>query len=149
VAWSEGERFRAVRLDPHPDLRPVVLIPAQESSTKTTRGLLPSTVPHADAAFAAGRAALAVHALTRDPALLMAATEDRLHQPYREPAWPNTIRVIDELRAAGVPAAVSGAGPTVLALPADGEVPEGVDLSGFEIRRLVVDTEGVRAHPLG
>jgi homoserine kinase len=149
VAWSEGERFRAVRLDPHPDLRPVVLIPAQESSTKTTRGLLPSTVPHADAAFAAGRAALAVHALTRDPALLMAATEDRLHQPYREPAWPNTIRVIDELRAAGVPASVSGAGPTVLALPADGEVPEGVDLSGFEMRRLVVDTEGVRAHPLG
>ncbi|WP_199439285.1 homoserine kinase [Umezawaea beigongshangensis] len=149
VAWSDGADHHAVRLDPHPDLRPVVLVPTHESSTKTTRGLLPPTVPHADAAFAAGRAALAVHALTRDPSHLLAATEDRLHQHYREPAWPATVRVVEELRAAGVPAAVSGAGPTVLALPRGGELPPGLDLSEFEVRSVPVDVEGVRVRPLG
>ncbi|KAA2259419.1 homoserine kinase [Solihabitans fulvus] len=149
VAWSEDDGFRAVRLDPHPGIWPVALVPAQESATSTTRGLLPATVPHADAAFAAGRSALAVHAFTTRPDLLLAATDDRLHQSYREPAWPATIRVIRELRAAGVPAAVSGAGPTVLALPADGTLPDGVDLTGFAVRPLPVDLVGVRTEPIG
>ena len=149
IAWSEGDQYRAVRLDPHTDLRPVVLVPSEESSTKTTRGLLPAVVPHADAAFAAGRSALAVHALTCDPSLLLTALDDRLHQPYREPAWPATIRVVKDLRAAGVAAAVSGAGPTVLALPKDGELPVGVDVTGFDVRRSAVDVVGVRVRPLG
>ena len=97
----------------------MVLVPAQESATKVTRGLLPDKVPHADAAFTAGRSALAVHAFTSAPALLMAATEDRLHQCYRQPAWPATSRLVDTLRTAGIPAMVSGAGPTVLAMTTD------------------------------
>ncbi|MET1075872.1 MAG: homoserine kinase [Umezawaea sp.] len=149
IAWSEGEAYRAVRLDPHDDLRPVVLVPSEESSTKTTRGLLPAVVPHADAAFAVGRSALAVHALTCDPSLLLTALDDRLHQSYREPAWPATIRVVNDLRAAGVAAAVSGAGPSVLALPKDGELPVGVDVTGFDVRRSAVDLGGVRVRPLG
>jgi len=149
IAWSDDSRFRGTRLEPHADLRPVVLVPPQESSTKTTRGLLPAEVPHRDAAFAVGRSALAVHALTSDPSLLFDALDDRLHQPYRESAWPSTIRVIKELRAHGVAAAVSGAGPTVLALPADGELPSDVDLSGFDVRRPAVDRQGVRVRPLG
>ncbi|QUH04706.1 homoserine kinase [Saccharopolyspora erythraea] len=144
VAWCEEGRFRATRLEPHPDVVPVALVPATESATRTTRGLLPERVPHADAAFAAGRAALAVHALTSDPSLLLAATEDRLHQDYREPAWPETVALVRRLRAAGVPAAVSGAGPTVLALPGAGELPAGLDIAGFEVLRLPVDREGVR-----
>jgi len=144
VAWSEGARYRAARMAPG-RLRPVVLIPSQESSTKTTRGLLPAEVPHADAAHAAGRAALAVHALTRDPSLLLAATEDRLHQTYREPAWPDTVRVINDLRKLGVPACVSGAGPTVIAF---GDLPAEVDVHGFDVRRLDVDRDGVRVRPL-
>jgi homoserine kinase len=143
VAWREQERFRAVRIEPHPALAPVALIPDAESSTATTRGLLPQQVPHADAAFAAGRAALAVHALTVRPDLLLAATEDRLHQQYREPAWPATYRLVGALRDAGVPAAVSGAGPTVLALPPCGELPAGLDTEGFAVRPLAVDRRGV------
>ena len=94
-----------------------------------------------DAAHAAGRAALAVHALTSDPSVLLAATEDRLHQNYREPAWPDTVRVINDLRKLGVPACVSGAGPTVIAF---GELPAEVDLHGFDVRNLDVDRSGVR-----
>ncbi|ONI83984.1 homoserine kinase [Saccharothrix sp. ALI-22-I] len=149
IAWTESDRYRAVRVDPHPGVMPVVLVPAVESSTRTTRGLLPSKVPHEDAAFAVSRAALAVHGLTADPSLLLAALDDRLHEPYREPAWPATTRLVGALREAGVAAAVSGAGPTVLALPVDGELPSGVDLTGFEARRVPVDLGGVRVAPLG
>lgn len=153
LAWGEGDegqRYRAVRLEPHADLRALVFIPSTESSTKTTRGLLPAQVPHADAAFAAGRAALAVHAVTTAPELLMPATEDRLHQGYREPAWPDTIRVVEALRAAGFPATVSGAGPTVFTLVSgDRVVPAGLDLTGFAARALKIDRDGVQVRPIG
>ncbi|MBW4716449.1 homoserine kinase [Saccharothrix obliqua] len=149
IAWSEGDRFHAARLDPHPDLAPVALVPNHRSETSTTRGLLPAAVPHGDAAFAAGRAALAVHALTTDPALLHTALDDRLHETYREAAWPATFALVKTLREAGVPAAVSGAGPTVLALPEDGKLPEGVDVSGFTPHHVPVDVTGVRVAPLG
>lgn len=115
-AWTEGDRPRAVRLDAHADLAPVAFVPSTTSSTKAVRGLLPATVPYDDAVLNASRAVLLPHALTVDPSLLMAATEDRLHQHYRAPAMPETADLMLELRAQGVPAVVSGAGPTVLAL---------------------------------
>lgn len=142
LAWRDGAQFRALRLDPHPDLRPIALIPSDESATSVTRGLLPTQVPHTDAAFNAARCALAVQALTTRPDLLMVATEDRLHQNHRESAWPSTMRVIRALRENGVAATVSGAGPTVLALTLDGKLPD-IDLVGFEVCELAVDRTGV------
>lgn len=149
LAWSEGDRYRAVRLEPHSALAPVVLIPGTHSATSVTRGLLPGNVPHADAAFVAGRCALALHALTARPDLLLPATEDRLHQDYRESAWPETMRMVRELRENGVAATVSGAGPTVFALPPDGTLPSGVDTAGFTVRTLPVDRTGVMVEPNG
>jgi homoserine kinase len=116
IAWTDPGGARAVSLDPHPDVRPTVFVPGQRGLTATARAALPATVPHADAAHAAGRAALLVAALTRDPEWLLAATEDRLHQPYRAAGAPATAALVARLRAAGVPAVVSGAGPSVLAL---------------------------------
>ena len=115
-AWSTPDGPRVVRLDAHEQLAPVAFVPGTTSSTAQVRGLLPPTVPYADAVLNASRAALLPLALTRDPALLLAATEDRLHQGYRAPAMPATAALVEELRAHGVPAVVSGAGPTVLAL---------------------------------
>jgi homoserine kinase len=142
LAWRDGAHFRALRLDPHPDLRPIALIPSDHSATSVTRGLLPAAVPHTDAAFNAARCALMVQALTTRPDLLLAATEDRLHQHYRESAWPATMRMVRALRENGVAATVSGAGPTVLALTLDGKLPE-VDLVGFEACEMAVDRSGV------
>lgn len=116
VAEYHGRAYRAVRLEAHPALRPVVLIPEERSSTAHTRGLLPDIVAHGDAAFNVSRAALAVVALTQRPDLLMPATADRLHQAQRAPALPLTTAWITRLRAAGIAATVSGAGPTILAL---------------------------------
>jgi homoserine kinase len=107
---------RAIRLDPHPEVQPVAFIAPGPVSTKVARGLLPVDVPHADAARNAGRAALLIAALTARPDALLDATEDKLHQDYRAPAMPHSHELVTRLRAAGVPAVVSGAGPSVLAL---------------------------------
>nr|WP_042195126.1 homoserine kinase [Kibdelosporangium sp. MJ126-NF4]CEL21692.1 Homoserine kinase [Kibdelosporangium sp. MJ126-NF4]CTQ92472.1 Homoserine kinase (EC 2.7.1.39) [Kibdelosporangium sp. MJ126-NF4] len=148
VAWTEGDRYRAVRLEPHSAIRPVLLIPGESSRTSVTRQLLPDRVPHADAAFAAGRAALAVRAITAEPGLLLPATADRLHQDYREAAWPASLRLVKILREHGLAAAVSGAGPTVMVLTQDGKMPDGVDLAGFDTRELAVDRLGVQVRAL-
>jgi homoserine kinase len=144
LAWTEGDRYRALRLEPHPDIRPMLLIPGESSATTVTRQLLPDRVPHADAAFAAGRAALAIQAITTRPDLLLPATEDRLHQDYRQAAWPATLRLVRVLREHGLAAAVSGAGPTVIVITQDGKLPSGVDLTGFQARELAVDRLGVQ-----
>ncbi|MEV0251959.1 homoserine kinase [Nocardia sp. NPDC050712] len=145
VSWTEsaaadsvhGRCYRAVRLDVHSGLRPVVLIPEVRSSTAHTRGLLPETVPHGDAAFNVSRAALAVVALTQRPDLLMSATMDRLHQAQRAPALPVTTAWIARLREAGIPATVSGAGPTVLALCTSEFPAELAELAAAEGLRVV------------
>ncbi len=153
VAWTEPEatglRYHALRLEPHAALRPVVLVPAEHSATSLTRGLLPEKVPHVDAAFTGGRCALAVHAFTARPDLLAAATEDRLHQDYREQAWPDTMRLVRELRRNGVAATVSGAGPTVFAATLDGRLPAGVRTDGYAVLELPVDRDGVRTEWIG
>ncbi|MEC3980204.1 homoserine kinase [Amycolatopsis sp. H20-H5] len=148
VAWCEDGRFRAERLTPHEDIRPVVAVPALRSSTDATRGLLPAEVPHADAAFTAGRSALAVLAMGSRPDLLLAATEDRLHQHYRAPAYPASAALVDTLRAHGVAAAISGAGPAVLALTTGGVLPPGVVADGFDVAELPIDLGGVQVAAL-
>ncbi len=117
IAWTDQSGTASmVKLSPHEDVRPIALIPGFRLSTEAARGLLPKDVPHSDAAANAARAALLVAALTQRPelGLLLAGTEDRLHQDHRAPAMPGTAELVRSLRAAGVPAVVSGAGPTVL-----------------------------------
>jgi homoserine kinase len=116
VAWCEPGGARAVVIPTHDELAPVLLVPVTRLATSTARGLLPPTVPHADAARGAGRAALLVHALGHRPDLLLPATEDRLHQHFRAPGMPGTLALVDALRSRGAAAVVSGAGPTVLVL---------------------------------
>ena len=148
IAWLEDGVARAVTMSAHPDIAPLALVPATQSSTRRTRALLPATVPHADAAFTAGRAGLLVHALTREPGLLMAATEERLHQRQRREAYPRTLDAVDRLRAAGLPAVISGAGPTVIAFARQGDLNEALATASavarerFEVVALPVATSG-------
>jgi len=117
ISWHTSVGVpRAERVDVRADLDPVICLPVGELSTHTARAMLPATVPHADAAFNAGRAALLVQALGRRPDLLLEATEDRLHQAQRAPAMPETADLIQRVRARSGAAVVSGAGPSVLVL---------------------------------
>jgi homoserine kinase len=116
IAWRDGEHAAATAVPVARSLAPVVFVPGARSSTKAARRMLPDSVPHADAAQNAGRAALLVEALRARPDLLMVATEDAIHQSYRSDAMPRSAALLAELREAGIPAVISGAGPTVLAL---------------------------------
>jgi homoserine kinase len=147
LSWMTPAGARADRLTVHPDVVPVLLVPDATLSTHLARGLLPDVVPHADAAFTAGRAALLVHALTTEPALLLEATEDRLHQRQRAAAMPASLALVERLRAAGHAAVVSGAGPTVLALArgaAAAQEVAGHPPDGWTVLPLEVDSAGAR-----
>jgi homoserine kinase len=147
LAWTEGESVHAVRLDPRPGVRATVLVPEAQLSTETARGLLPESVPHGDAALTAGRAALLVAALTAVPpvaGVLLAATEDRLHQAQRAPAMPATADLVGRLRAEGRAAVVSGAGPSVLVLD-DGEAAPLEAPPGWQVLPLAISASGATA----
>ncbi len=142
IAWTDGGSGRAVRLDPHPDLSATVFVPVTTLSTERARGLLPDEVPAVDASFNVARASLLVHAITSDAALLFPATEDRLHQDYRRDAYPDSWKLVHQLRLAGRPAVISGAGPTVLVPVAGGGALPPIDVAGFTRRDLAIRRMG-------
>ena len=156
IAWQAGAGPRAIRLDLAPAIAPVACVPASSMATEAARRALPATVPHADAAANAGRAALLVAALTRAPELLLDATRDLLHEPYRVPLMPATAEVIGRLRSAGIAAVLSGAGPSVLALTVTGQTPgpAGVDSivsrvgKQWHVTPLDVDRQGATVQPV-
>ena len=127
VSWTEHHeaqpRYGAARVSLHPDIRIFAAIPQVRSSTAEARVLLPEQVRHTDARFNLSRAALLVVALTERPDLLMQATEDVLHQPQRAPSMPASAELMQVMRHYGVPAVLSGAGPSVLALTAGDALP--------------------------
>ncbi|QBR91735.1 homoserine kinase [Nocardioides euryhalodurans] len=146
VSGHEGEDFWAVPASVDPRVSAVVFVPPTPVSTEAARQLLPDTVPHADAAANAGRAALLVTALAGRPEHLHLATRDWLHQTYRRPAMPESLDLVDALRAGGVAAVVSGAGPTVLAFCAGcdaAELRRGAP-HGWRSLSLEVSRDGVR-----
>jgi homoserine kinase len=116
IAWQEETGPKHKKLFVHRGVSPLVLVPSFKMSTALARSLQPESVPHDDAVFNVSRSALLIAAMTQSPELLLAATEDRLHQNYRASAMPKTDELIRDLRAKGYPAVVSGAGPSVLVL---------------------------------
>ncbi|HEV2450361.1 MAG TPA: homoserine kinase [Streptosporangiaceae bacterium] len=123
ISWTTAAGPRAVRLSSHPVIKPVICVPATSLATSVARGALPAMISHRDAAASAGRSALLVAALTQHPDLLLDATEDLLHEPYRATLMPATADLIGRLRGAGIAAVLSGAGPAVMALTVDGPSP--------------------------
>ncbi len=141
ISGHQDEAFYAVRSAVEPGVSVVVFIPPTPVSTEVARGLLPAQVSHADAAADAGRTALLVAALAGRTEHLWLATRDYLHQDQRRPAMPESLALVDRLRADRVPAVVSGAGPTVLAFS------DGVDSAGTG-RLLACAPQGWQALPL-
>ena len=159
IAWTAPDGPHMIRLEPLASVTPVLCIAPAPVRTHVARGLLPELVPHQDAAANAGRSALLVAALTqpgpgRD--VLLAATADWLHQDYRASAMSPTHTLVRSLRAAGLPAVVSGAGPSVLTFlgaRADPDYRHDLDSLGSIVREtgiawhtssLDVDRQGAR-----
>jgi len=157
ISWVTATAVKLARLTPLAGLVPILCLPSIPLATESARLVLPEDIPHAHAAANSARAALLVAGLTGRPELLLDATEDFLHQPYRAAAMPATAVLIDQLRAAGVAAMVSGAGPAVLALTVNGCGPSAADVErivakagpAWRVLPLSVDSDGARVLPDG
>jgi homoserine kinase len=146
IAWLENDgKANSVSMNVHPDISPVLGIPQTELDTHKARGLIPESIPHVDAAFNAGRSALLVAAMIGDPDFLLEATEDKLHQPFRAQAYPESMELIVQLREAEIAACISGAGPTIIALSTSDQVAQASEIiakSGFTAAPVDVADEG-------
>jgi homoserine kinase len=108
--------LRHFRLEVSNRLVPLLAVPAGGFSTSAARGALPPSVTFEDAQVTAGRASLLVAALSSGAGadVLAQAMLDRLHEPARLALMPETAAVHGELRGAGVPVALAGAGPSLV-----------------------------------
>ena len=129
------------------DGRVVVWSPDHATSTDESRGALAPSVSRADAIHnLAGVALLIAAFVTGDPTELGRATSDRLHQPTRLVALPDSALAIDQAMGAGAWGAwLSGSGPSVAALVApDRAADVGLALAGAgTVRTLDIDHHGV------
>ena len=156
IAWleskinSEGVSSnigRAVSLKVDDRIKALLLVPENQLSTAKARKLLPESISHQDAVLNSSRTTLLVHALAERPDLLFTATEDLLHQKYREEAMPKSIALVEKLRGAGLAAVVSGAGPSVMVLYSGAE--DEIDqiqsvFPGFTAMKLAIAKTGVQ-----
>ncbi|MCU1550859.1 MAG: homoserine kinase [Glaciihabitans sp.] len=157
IAWMTADGPQHKKLMVHRGVSPLVVVPSNTMSTKLARSLQPTSVPHEDAIFNVSRSALLIAALIQSPELLLVATEDKLHQAYRASAMPETDVLIQILRRNGLPAVVSGAGPSILVLCSDpaqrmvaAELVDNNTTTPWESLMLAVDFKGatVVAHPV-
>lgn len=106
----------AIRLDPTDRIRPVLCVPATRQPTQGARGILPETVGLHEAAENGARAAVVLAGLAGAIAFDPSAMCDILHEPARLEMMAESGELVRTLRAAGVGACLSGAGPSVLAI---------------------------------
>jgi len=117
IAVAEDEDVIYARFTPPPNLRAFVVVPDFSMPTREARAILPDAYPRRDAVYNVGHAALLGAAFASgNVGLLRVAMRDRLHQPFRASFVPglNEMLALDEPGLIGV--ALSGAGPSVLAL---------------------------------
>lgn len=125
IAYREtgSEEFKVYSFPPRPDIKVLMLIPAERLSTEEARGALPETMNYADVSFNLSRVALLIKLLIDgDPKLLRTAVEDKMHQPFRArliPGFEKTIEIC--YRAGALGAALSGAGPSVIVFTSDSD----------------------------
>jgi homoserine kinase len=135
-------------------VRVVVVSPHSQLPTHVARAALPRTVTRGDAVYNLQRTALFTAAIAQQRyELLWEAMRDRLHQPRRESLVPGLAEALALPRMHGLLGiALSGAGPSIVALVDDNDEEIGARLASCfhahriesTVRTLEVDNEGCR-----
>ena len=118
TAKAASQRWCVVRCEWMPSVKAVVAIPSIRLSTSEARRAMPKAIPVGDAVVNLGALTLLLQGLrTGNGDLISDGMHDRLHEPYR---W-RLIKGGDQVKQAAMEAgawgcAISGAGPSVLAL---------------------------------
>jgi homoserine kinase len=149
VTGGAPGQWHSLRIEPPVELRAVLFIPELELATSRMRAALPDTVPRADAVHNLGQAAMLVAAMASgELSLLRAMCEDRLHEPYRAPLFPQFPELEAAAMSAGaLGAALSGAGSTVIALCRAGQAETVLEAMGQRAAELELDGTAQIAAP--
>lgn len=117
VAYWDGSQAAHIRLDVHPDLACLVVIPDFKLLTSKARDVLPKQVSMKEAIFNISHASLLTAALsTGNLSMIPHAMKDAIHQPYRCALIPGMEDIIAQATQHGaLGVALSGAGPTMIA----------------------------------
>ena len=121
TAKAASQRWRVVRSEWISSVKAVVAIPSIRLSTSEARRAMPKAIPISDAVVNLGALTLLLQGLrTGNGDLIADGMHDRLHEPYR---W-RLIKGGDDVKAAALEAgawgcAISGAGPSIIALCAE------------------------------
>ncbi|OAB48068.1 homoserine kinase [Paenibacillus antarcticus] len=126
AVW-DGVHADYIKMEPHNNLEVLVVIPEFQLSTSDARKVLPDQISREDAIYNISRSSLLVAALSQGRFdLIGRAMSDRLHQPYRASLVPGMSRILEEAPNRGaLGVALSGAGPTLLALVDRGNLLKG------------------------
>jgi homoserine kinase len=117
AAQAPGEIPTYIRFAPPPELRALVVVPHIEMPTVQARAILPTSYSRRDTVYNIQRAALLGAALASGRCdLLREAMRDRIHQPYRAAFVPGLEEMISLQGPEIYGIALSGAGPSVIAL---------------------------------
>lgn len=142
ISWKEQDSgpAQATSLTVADGISTVIFLPDAISPTTAARAALPKQVPLTDAVHNCARSAMLVAALTGRPELLFEATGDQIHQEARRQGYPAAMALVDELRSRQIAAAISGAGPGVIAFCQADQVDELIDLAieGYQPRQASV-----------
>lgn len=150
----EDRTVVTARFDWPAEVRAVVVSPHSQLPTHVARAALPRTVTRANAVHNLQRSALFTAAVAQKRyELFWDAMQDQLHQPQRESLVPGLAEALALPRMAGLLAiALSGAGPSIIALVTDREDEIGARLTSCfhahkidsNVRVLEIDNEGSR-----
>ncbi len=138
AAQAPGEVPAYIRFPAPAEMRAVVVVPQIEMPTVQARAILPTSYSRRDAVYNIGRAALLAAALASGRYdLLHAAMRDRIHQPYRAGFVPGLSDMIalDGPDLYGI--ALSGAGPSVIALVRTVDSPIGAAIAEVFTRNAI------------
>lgn len=140
--------LHVTRLPLDPALVFVAVVPDRPLPTAKARQLLPGQVSRADATFNLGRLAMLVAGLADHRRLAREAAEDRLHQDYRSPLFPEAPQILSALLEGGALASCwSGAGPTLLGVATAADAPAVVAAGDEALARVGVPGRSVVLRP--
>ena len=136
------------------DLDAIVFIPDVEISTEEARNILPDTLSYKDAVYNMSRVGLLVAGLfSNNPDYFNVATQDRLHQPYRQEIFrPMKVIFKGALDGGATGVFLSGSGSTVIAFSKDRQMTVGYEMAeaarqcGLEGTLKVLKTSNIGCH---
>ncbi len=118
TAKAASERWRVIKCDWDDSIKAVVAIPSLRLSTSEARRVMPKNIPIGDAVMNLGAISLLLQGLRKgNEDLIRDGMHDKLHEPYRWGLIKGGLEVrTAALNAGALGCAISGAGPSVLAL---------------------------------